>query len=351
MLKQNYKIVSFSISICDVFLTLAALYSAYHIRFYSRSFTKIVALEHDIPPLSDYLNWKFILTICIIWPFIFRVNRMYKAKRGLPLFDLILSIISSVTLSTTFFLVLTFFFRTVREGVTVSYSRAMIVSFWSLNILYILIFRLLLRWFSRHLRRKGYNQRHILIAGAGMLGQLFLSKLRTMPEMGFRVEGFIDDDPEKQWTVINGVSVLGTLDDAPELIRQHGIEQVFTALPLSAHRRIYTLLSQIQNECVDIFLIPDILQYITLRAGFQNMDGIPVINLTETPLSGYNLIIKRAFDLFVAAGLIFFNIAGAAFDSSVDKTDIARTYTLLAASYGSGFKALQNIEIPINACQ
>nr|HPQ39125.1 exopolysaccharide biosynthesis polyprenyl glycosylphosphotransferase [bacterium] len=104
---------------------------------------------------------------------------------------------------------------------------------------------------------------------------------------------------------INNIPVLGTLDDVPEIIRSEGIEQVYAALPMSAHRRTFHLLSQIQNECVDIRIVPDIIQYITLKAGFMNMDGIPVINLTETPLSGANIIVKRIFDVVLASlGLI-----------------------------------------------
>ena len=298
MLKQNHRLISISQGAIDILLTLAALYTAFHIRFNSDYFLQFLPAEYGVPPITDYFSLKILIAILIIWPIIFRINRMYKTKRGLPLFDLILSVISSVTLSTTFLLVLTFFFRSVRdEGVTVTYSRAVILTFWIIDVLYILVYRILLRYFSRYLRRRGYNQRHVIVIGAGELGQLFLKKVKQNPEIGIQVVGFLDDDLEKQWTVIDGVAVLGTIDDAPELIRQHGIEEVYTALPLSAHRRIYHLLSQIQNECIDIKLIPDILQYITLRAGFQNMDGIPVINLTETPLSGYSLVVKRIFDL------------------------------------------------------
>ncbi len=300
MLKQNYRIISFIQVLLDLLLTFFALLSAYHLRFYSTFFTTRVPVEFGIPPFTDFFNIQYILAISIIWPIVFRINRMYRTKRGLPLIDTILSVISSVTLSTTLFLVITFFARPVLEGVVVTYSRAMIVTFWLLDIIYILCYRIATRVASRYLRKKGFNLRHILIAGAGELGQLFLNKIQQNPEMGLLAVGFVDDDPEKQWTSINGVPVLGTIDDVPELIHTRGIEQVYTALPLSAHRRIYHLLSQIQNECVDIKLIPDILQYITLRAGFQNMDGIPIINLTETPLSGYNLLIKRIFDLSIS---------------------------------------------------
>jgi Undecaprenyl-phosphate glucose phosphotransferase len=300
MLRQNHKLVAVIQAIFDIFLTLIALYTAYEIRFYSETILRILPVEHGVPPSTDYFNSRFLIAIGVIWPLVFRINRMYKTKRGLPLFDLLLSVISSITLSVTLLLVITFFHRPFRAGEPVSYSRVLILIFWFIDIVYILFYRIFLRILSRYLRRKGFNQRHVLIVGAGELGQLFLSKVQQNTDLGLRPVGFVDDDPEKQWSVVNGIAVLGTLDDAPEIIRKYGIEQVYTALPLSAHRRIYHLLGQIQNECVDVKLIPDILEYITLRAGFQNMDGIPIINLTETPLSGYSLIVKRLLDLFLA---------------------------------------------------
>ncbi|MBN1296981.1 undecaprenyl-phosphate glucose phosphotransferase [bacterium] len=305
MLKQNQRIFVLIQGTIDVLLTFLALLSAYHIRFFSAPFTRTVPVEFGIPPITDFFNLRYGIAIAIIWPIVFRVNRMYRTKRGMPTIDIVLSVISSVTLSATLFLVITFFFRPVREGIVVSYSRAMFVSFWVVNIIYILIFRLSTRTVTRYVRRRGYNQRHILIVGAGELGQVFCRKIRSNPEMGLRIVGYVDDEPGIQNSVIDGIPVLGSLDDVPEIIRSEGIEQVYAALPMSAHRRIFHLLSQIQNECVDIRIVPDILQYITLKAGFMNMDGIPVINLTETPLSGANIIVKRVFDLVLASlGLI-----------------------------------------------
>jgi len=300
MLKQNRRIVVTFQILTDLLLTYLALLTAYQIRFFSSLFTSSLPVEFGIPPITDFFNLRYCLAIAVIWPIVFKVNKMYHTKRGIPIIDTILSVISSVTLSATIFLVITFFFRPVHAGVVVSYSRAMFVTFWSLNIILIMIFRLATRIVARYARRRGYNQRHILVVGAGKLGQVFAGKIRKNREMGLRIVGYVDDSAEKQGAVIDGIPVLGTLDDVPEIIRSEGIEQVYAALPMSAHRRTFHLLSQIQNECVDIRIIPDILQYITFKAGFINMDGIPVINLTETPLSGANVMVKRAFDIALA---------------------------------------------------
>ena len=44
---------------------------------------------------------------------------------------------------------------------------------------------------------------------------------------------------------------------------------------------------------VDILIVPDILQFVMLRAGLASLGGIPMINLTETPLSGWYGPVKR----------------------------------------------------------
>ncbi|MCD4652721.1 undecaprenyl-phosphate glucose phosphotransferase [bacterium] len=300
MLKQNQRVIVTIQGISDLILTFLALLAAYQIRFFSSFMTESIPVEFGVPPITDFFNIRYCLAIAVIWPIVFRVNKMYQAKRGMPTIDIILSVISSITLSATIFLVITFFLRPVREGVVVSYSRAMFVTFWTLNILFVLIFRLSTRVITRYARKRGYNQRHILVVGAGELGQVFARKIQSNREIGLHIVGYVDDSVEKQGKVIDGIPILGTLDDVPEIIRSEGVEQVYAAMPMAAHRRTFHLLSQIQNECVDIRIIPDILQYITFKAGFINMDGIPIINLTETPLSGANAIVKRSFDLCMA---------------------------------------------------
>src|SRR3954447_18982730 len=54
------------------------------------------------------------------------------------------------------------------------------------------------------------------------------------------------------------------------------------------------------RECVEIKLVPDILQYATLKAALEDVDGTPVINLSQMPLQGWNSLVKRGMDLAMA---------------------------------------------------
>jgi Undecaprenyl-phosphate glucose phosphotransferase len=68
------------------------------------------------------------------------------------------------------------------------------------------------------------------------------------------------------------------------------------------------LLDRLTRVCVSIHVVPDLLQFMVLRARVEDIDGLPTINLSETPLEGWSRFIKRAFDLIVAlATLVVFS--------------------------------------------
>ena len=62
---------------------------------------------------------------------------------------------------------------------------------------------------------------------------------------------------------------------------------MYVALPLEAHRKMMRMLQQVGKECVEVRLVPDILQYATLNATLEDVDGTPVINLSQVPLEGW----------------------------------------------------------------
>ena len=72
---------------------------------------------------------------------------------------------------------------------------------------------------------------------------------------------------------------------------------MYIALPLSAHNRMEKILENLGEETVDIKVVPDLLQFMNLQAGVEDLDGLPVINLTESPFYGWNLITKRISDI------------------------------------------------------
>ncbi len=72
------------------------------------------------------------------------------------------------------------------------------------------------------------------------------------------------------------------------------------ALPIEAHKKTLQMLQLMARECVETKLVPDILQYATLKASLEDLDGTPVINLSQVPLQGWNSLVKRGMDLAIA---------------------------------------------------
>jgi FlaA1/EpsC-like NDP-sugar epimerase len=99
-------------------------------------------------------------------------------------------------------------------------------------------------------RRRKQESLRTLIAGAGAAGEVLLRDLRRSEAHLYDIIGFVDDDPGKLGHVVSGKSVLGGLDQLPELARRYRIEQLLIAIPRLEGRRIREILSQ----CADLKL-------------------------------------------------------------------------------------------------
>ena len=83
------------------------------------------------------------------------------------------------------------------------------------------------------------GQTDILIAGAGKGGAQVALEFQQDSYFGFRVVGFLDDDPEKQGQLISGIPVLGTLADAEKVAAAHNINYIVCCIPVTILSRIY----------------------------------------------------------------------------------------------------------------
>ena len=98
--------------------------------------------------------------------------------------------------------------------------------------------------------------------------------------------------------------MLGRLDDLDQVLAAKRIDQIYIALPVSAHKKTLRILQRVGTECVDVKLVPDILQYATLRASIEDLDGTPVINLSQVPLKGWSSLVKRGMDLLISSAAL-----------------------------------------------
>ena len=161
--------------------------------------------------------------------------------------------------------------------------------------------RLLLRWF----RSRGFNFRNIVIVGAGRLGQQISEQLQTASWTGFNIVGFFDDNPDLVGKSVNGIPVQGSIEEVTQTFGDKHVDQVWIALPLRSETRIRSVLHQLRHSTVEIRLIPDIFSFQLLNHSLSDVAGIPVLDLSTSPMSGTNRIIKAVEDRVLASLIVF----------------------------------------------
>jgi len=148
----------------------------------------------------------------------------------------------------------------------------------------------------RRLRRSGYNLRYVLIVGAGELAAEVIERINAHPEAGLRVIGALSDDASKRGRTIRGVPVLAGTSAIKEVMAPQRVDQVILALPREDTPLAQKLLAELDDEVVSVRLVPDLLGVLTLRSSIEELDGLPVISLRESPFVGWAAVQKRVFD-------------------------------------------------------
>ena len=147
--------------------------------------------------------------------------------------------------------------------------------------------------------------RSAVIVGASDVGRRLAASLIAEPTFGFRFQGFFDDGPDQHGTHEAPGQILGGIDSAAEFVKRNGVETVFIALPVAAHPRLMRLLDDMKDTTTSVYFVPDIFITDLIQARIDDINGMPVVAVCETPIVGVNALLKRASDIVLAStGLI-----------------------------------------------
>jgi Undecaprenyl-phosphate glucose phosphotransferase len=297
MVKHQTRLFVAMFVLVDVVCTAGAWVLAYFLRFHSEAVLAVLPAIKGVPSLSRYL--LLLPLIAVLWPAVLYFHGLYQVKRGRSRIDEFFAILFSVLIASALTLGATLYVRVYyRYQPEVAplweYSQAVFGIFIVTDVLLLNLGRSALRSYLHRMWLAGHNVRRVVVAGAGDLGEMVAETLLAHRELGYRVVGFLDDRvaPERA-----GVPVLGTLDQAMEVCARHRVDQLYVALPLEDHAKLLRLIKSVGNECVDIKVVPDLVQYATIKAALEDLDGIPIISLNEVPLRGWNSMVKRVMDV------------------------------------------------------
>ncbi|HCJ9518567.1 TPA: undecaprenyl-phosphate glucose phosphotransferase, partial [Escherichia coli] len=146
------------------------------------------------------------------------------------------------------------------------------------------------------LRNHGYNKRMVAVAGDLAAGQMLMESFRNQPWLGFEVVGVYHDP--KPGGVSNDWA--GNLQQLVEDAKAGKIHNVYIAMQMCDGARVKKLVHQLADTTCSVLLIPDVFTFNILHSRLEEMNGVPVVPLYDTPLSGVNRLLKRAEDIVLA---------------------------------------------------
>ncbi|HTR03334.1 MAG TPA: undecaprenyl-phosphate glucose phosphotransferase [Thermoanaerobaculia bacterium] len=292
MIRKSTRRIAILLLVSDVAATLFALAAAYFLRFR----VEIIPVVHGVPDAALY--YRLFPLIAALWPAVYYFYGLYQVRRNRSRVEEGLSVLVATGLATLLLAGLATFYR------GFSYSRAVLVLFFLLDVLCVFAGRTAIRRYLEEAWRHGVGVRHVLVVGAGRLGRAVAEKLHEHPEAGLRAIGFVDDDAEKRGTEFLGVPVLGSTGDAARVVEERGADTVFLALPLEAHRTMLAVLQEVGRTVADVRVVPDLLQHITFRVGVEDLDGLPVVHLSQVPLTGWMSLVKRTIDVAISGSAL-----------------------------------------------
>jgi exopolysaccharide biosynthesis polyprenyl glycosylphosphotransferase len=221
-----------------------------------------------------------------------RSFNLYAVKRRLSVLDELFLIVKAMTAATVILMAATFIYR------DFSYSRLVLVLCWTDLIFFVFGERFVISRIRYFLRRKNKDFSNLLLIGAGQTSARIIRHIRNNPHWNYRIVGVVAVSEEPRQQNIEGVSLLGELDTLSNILSRFNIAEVILTTPSLPRDKVMLIILECEKRLITFRLIADMLGMITSQVDMENIDGIPLLGLKQSPLLlGPNIFIKRAMDI------------------------------------------------------
>ncbi len=150
------------------------------------------------------------------------------------------------------------------------------------------------------------NHRRAVVIGCNEIGLKLAQNFHENVFIGLQFVGFFDDRSRDRLTNIGDKPLLGNMNEVASYVNRNRIDHIYLTLPMASQPRILKLLEDLKDTTVSVFFVPDIFVTDLIQGRMDDILGIPVVAVCETPFNGFNGIVKRASDIFLASSILFF---------------------------------------------
>lgn len=179
----------------------------------------------------------------------------------------------------------------------INFARLMFFYFYIFNMCLEELVRICIRRALRNIRKRGLNQKHILLVGYSRAAEEYIDRILQNPQWGYHISGILDDNV-KAGTTYKGIKVLGRIANLMVILPQNRLDEIAITLGLSEYYRLEEIVALCEKSGVHTKFIPDYNNIIPTKPYTEDLLGLPVVNIRYVPLTNtFNAVVKRLMDI------------------------------------------------------
>lgn len=287
MIRENQRLLNGINVLSDGILAFAAMPLAFWFRFF--------VLEDGVVsvPLETYLLQSVILTAVSLMVFAF--SGLYRSFRRMTIGRELRSVCLSGILIMGVYLSVLFLFGDANT------SRLVLAFYGLFGAVLLSLKRIVLRTILRYLRKKGYNQKSVVILGSGPMARRYATTVQERREMGYRVLGYVSAEPD-EWSDMEWLGGYGGLES---ILDRTMPDEVISAIAPADYDRTSAIIAACEKAGVKLSIIPFYAEFMHTATQIDNLDGIPLMNIRRIPLDNlFHAFCKRLVDVVGALVLL-----------------------------------------------
>lgn len=294
MIKQNQTYLNRLHVVIDAVCIYLAGLAAFHIRFTFKIFgfwlnRDVFEFNRYWPPFVQYQEPLIISMILLL--LLYSFFGLYTPKRyqrgSKELVNLVKANLIGLGISA--------FVITVWQ--IQSFPRSLYLLFYLFNFIFGVLSRYIIRKVLRDNRKKGRNIKHTVFIGFSTSAAAYIDRIKANPQWGLQVHGIFDDIVSDNFEY-RGIKKIGTLQDLASYLEKSSLDEVAITLNLNEYHKLEKIVAICEKSGVHTKFVPDYYNFISTNPYTEDLDGLPVINIRNVPLTNtMNRMIKRLIDI------------------------------------------------------
>lgn len=288
MIKENQKVFNRMHVIIDGCVVYIAFALSYFIRFG--------------PMFESFFNQRgyhlifrqyqpMMVVVIPLYLMMYSFFNLYKPKRYQARHIEFFNIIKANSMGIALLLAIIFFIQ--MEHI----PRSLLAIFYFMNTTLMVMERYFIRRILYRTRTGGRNMKHLILVGYSSAATAYIDRIKSNPQWGYMIHGIFDDNLSREFEY-RGVPIVGTIDEVAHFLEENNLDEVAITLSIKEYDKLERIVAVCEKSGTHTKFVPDYYKFISSSPYTEDLNGLPVINIRNVPLTNTtNKIIKRAMDI------------------------------------------------------